>query len=228
MQVAILEDDPDQAELLKAWLSESDMKVSWFETGAAFRAAVRQQHFDLFILDWMLPDASGLDILENLRTRNFSVPVLFLTVRDDEEDIVRALQAGADDYIVKPARKAIFRARVNNALRHYGHDQSKPILDFPPFQINLEARSLYRDGEEIALTRREYELAVYFFRHIDHLMPRDKLLEDVWGISAQINTRTIDTHISRLRSKLGLNESNGWRLVSVYQYGYRLERVETD
>lgn len=224
--IAVLEDDLDQAEMLRIWLEDQGWEVSHFETGAQLRDALRKRRFDLFVLDWHLPDVTGIEVLNWLRGQNAgSVPVVFLTVRDQESDIVTALNAGADDYIVKPPSRPLTVARISTVLRRYGMVQDEDRLEVPPFAIDLSSRTVYRDGEPISLTRREYELSAFLFSHAGQLLPRDALLEEIWGISADINTRTIDTHVSRLRSKLGLGKASGWVLNSVYQYGYRLERL---
>ena len=227
--IAVLEDDVDQAAMLRIWLEGQGWEVDHFETGAALREALRKRRFDLFILDWHLPDITGIEVLNWLRSQNAgSVPVIFLTVRDQEADIVTALNAGADDYIVKPPSRPVTVARITTVLRRYGRTQDDERIEAPPFTIDLTSRTVYRDDQPISLTRREYELSAFLFSHIGQLLPRDALLEEIWGISAEINTRTIDTHVSRLRSKLGLGKESGWILSSVYQYGYRLERLTPD
>lgn len=225
--IAILEDDPDQADVLALWLEGEGWQSSVFGTGKALRDALRRQAFDLFILDWHLPDTTGFEVLAWLKSSYAqAVPVIFLTVRDEESDIVRALTAGADDYIVKPPSQAVTVARITTVLRRYGLASEDSTLERPPFIVDLKTRKILRDGEPVNLTRREYELTAFLFRHVGQLLPRDALLEQIWGISANVNTRTIDTHVSRLRSKLRLGNGCRWRLSSVYQYGYRLEHVE--
>ncbi|MEM9302705.1 MAG: response regulator transcription factor [Pseudomonadota bacterium] len=226
VNIAVLEDDADQAEVLSLWLEHEGWAVSVFETGKALRDALRKKAFDLFVLDWHLPDTTGIETLDWLKSHYAeTIPVIFLTVRDAEPDIVAALTKGADDYIVKPPSQAVTIARIATVLRRYGVDSEETTLDRPPFKVDLKTRKVFRDDEEIALTRREYELTAYLFSHVGQLLPRDALLEQIWGITASINTRTIDTHVSRLRSKLGLGDECGWRLSSVYQYGYRLEHI---
>jgi DNA-binding response OmpR family regulator len=226
VNIAILEDDADQAEVLTLWLENEGWTCSVFGTGKALRDALRRKAFDLFVLDWHLPDTTGIEMLDWLKSHYAeTIPVIFLTVRDAEPDIVDALTRGADDYIVKPPSKPVTIARIATVLRRYGVDSDEAVLDRPPFKVDLKSRSVFRHDEEIVLTRREYELTAFLFSHVGQLLPRDALLEQIWGITASINTRTIDTHVSRLRSKLGLGDDSGWRLSSVYQYGYRLESL---
>jgi two-component system, OmpR family, response regulator RegX3 len=155
------------------------------------------------------------------------LPVLFTTGRDREEDIVHALKAGADDYLVKPLRRMEFLARVEALLRRsraLGREAEEPF-EAGEFRIDPLGRTLQRGGEVIELTQKEFEMAALLFRNIGRLLSRSYLLDTVWGISADVSTRTVDTHASQLRSKLGLYPEQGWRLSAVYQHGYRLERV---
>ncbi len=224
MQIALLEDDNDQIALISLWLTRMDAKVSSFTTGQSLKAALKKAHFDLFLLDWELPDTTGLEVLDWIRNQmDWRVPVVFLTLRDAENDIVRALDGGADDYIVKPLNAEITLARIRNVLRRTSPNSTKGIIEAAPYRIDLEQRAITVNGEPVAVTQREFNLASYLFQHPSQVLSRETLLREVWGIDAELNTRTVDTHISRVRSKLGINVDNGWLLHSIYQYGYRLE-----
>ena len=231
MRIALLEDDTFQAEALTVWLEAADHQVSVSHDCAGFRAALETEDYDLLILDWILPDGSGLDVLDWLRgergERGDATPVLFITQRDQESDVVTALQHGADDYMAKPVKPLEMLARVTALVRRAGA-RAGQVLEFGPYRINTETRSLYRDEEKIDLTHKEYDLALYLFRNLGRLISRARLLEAVWGTRAELNTRTVDTHISRLRNKLGLTPEQGWKLGAVYQHGYRLERLEPE
>ena len=147
-------------------------------------------------------------------------------MRGAEEDIVRALNAGADDYIVKPLSADVTLARVRNVLRRSG--QLKPQesgLQAEPYNLDLIAKTISLSDRLINLTQREFDLAAYLFRNSGKVLSRETLLQEVWGVTASINTRTVDTHVCRLRRKLAITPENGWRLQSIYQYGYRLEPV---
>jgi DNA-binding response OmpR family regulator len=155
------------------------------------------------------------------------LPVLFTTGRDREEDIVYALKSGADDYLVKPLRRLEFLARVDALLRRsrgHGREEDAPI-EAGAFHIDPRGRTLHRDGVAVELTQKEFEMAALLFRNVGRLLSRAYLLDTVWGISAEVSTRTVDTHASQLRIKLGLYPEGGWRLSAVYQHGYRLERL---
>ena len=225
MRIALLEDDVDQAAAIVAWLGALDCKVSHFEQGNDLIKTLRREHFDLFLLDWQLPDISGIQVLEWIRQHlDWAVPIIFLTMRKAEEDIVQALNAGADDYIVKPLSAEVTLARVRNVLRRSGQiSPQESGLQAEPYRIDLIAKTISLGDEAINLTQREFDLAAYIFRNSGKVLSRETLLQEVWGVTATINTRTVDTHVCRLRRKLAIMPENGWRLQSIYQYGYRLE-----
>jgi two-component system response regulator RegX3 len=179
-------------------------------------------------LDWMVPKTSGLEVLKHLRAQlDQVVPVIFITQRDAEEDIVEALEAGADDYMAKPVRQMETLARVNAIARRmgFGEENTANIYDLPPYVIDTRLRHVYRNGELLEMTQREYELTLFLFKNIGRIISRGHLLQMVWGTSAAINTRTVDTHISRLRTKLSLEDEKNWTLTSVYRNGYRLDNI---
>jgi two-component system response regulator RegX3 len=228
VRIALLEDDDDQAELIQLWLKEAGHVCSRFALSQAFLKDQQHNSYDLLILDWELPDMDGLQVLKRLRaTLDWPVPVLFVTQRDQKQDIVAALESGADDYMAKPIHKKEMLARVNAVVRRTkeDYDDGGQKLCFEPYELDLNRRVVTIRGEEVKLRNKEYELVVFLFRNIGHVVSRNHLLESVWGTSPDINTRTIDTHMSRIRGKLSLNPENGWRLTSIYQHGYRLEQL---
>lgn len=229
MRVAILEDDPDQAELTKLWLMQAEHTVDCHADAASFMRAVRHDSFDMYLLDWVLPDLSGIEVLKKLR-REMSdyTPTLIVTAKDEEQSIVRGLDAGADDYLVKPIRRAELVARVSAILRRAaGGKPDQERLDMSPYDLNLANKTLSLNGEQVSLTNREFELALFFFRNAGKMISRNHLLESIWGIeNKSVSTRTVDTHVSRLRKKLMLGEENGWKLSAIYQHGYRIERTD--
>jgi DNA-binding response OmpR family regulator len=194
-----------------------------------FRRRMGPESIDLLLLDWNLPGVSGLDLLRELRQNNSTLPVIFLTGNDQEQDIVTGLQAGADDYIVKPARAAELVARIKSAMR-----RSAPVVtgfvleDVDPFSFDLERRRLTLHGELIDLTDREFDLLVFLFQRRGKVVSRETLLSQVWRVGPNVATRSIDTYVSRLRKRLGLQGDSEWRLEGIYQHGYRLVRSSND
>ena len=230
MRIAILEDDPAQIDLVTLWLNNSGYKCHVFTYGKELTRALTRESFDLFILDWELPDISGAEVLAWIRQNvRDHAPVIFTTARDREEDIASMLRAGADDYIVKPLRKLELLARLDAVLRRARSQKPMDeIFDLAEFKVNVEARTITRHGQQVELTQKDFDLAVFLFRNLGRLLSRGHILENVWGRSPNLNTRTVDTHVSRLRSKLRLVPEHGWRLVAIYQHGYRLEQVQRD
>lgn len=227
MNIAIVEDDSIQRKLLSDWISEAGHTCHGFDSFGSYSS--HNGSHDLVLLDWGLPDSSGLDVLKWIRSnQGQQLPVMFLTCRAREDDIVTALRSGADDYLVKPARHHELLARIDALTRRFQPlVPSEALQCIDPFELNLHSRSIRRNGEPISLTHKEFDLAHFLLGNIGQLITRQELLENVWHQSKSINTRTVDTHISRLRKKLELLPENGWNLAAVYQYGYRLDRVKS-
>ncbi|MGH8145303.1 MAG: response regulator transcription factor [Rhodanobacteraceae bacterium] len=225
--VGCLEDDKDQAELLRLWLEHAGYGCAVFGSATDFRRRLGSEAVDLLLLDRRLPDASGLDVLQFIRqSSNSGLPVIFLTASGDESDIVEGLAAGADDYVVKPPKQGELLARVAAVLRRRGADiDGLDVVEMPPYRLDNQRRQVAIHGESVELTQREYDLASYLFRRQGRIVSREALLENVWNLAGDVTTRTVDTHVSRLRKKLGLSGENGWRLTAVYQHGYRVEQI---
>lgn len=228
MRIVVLEDDQDQADLLRAWLEEAGHQVSVHGDGTAFIKAYTQDSYDLVMLDWVVPNTSGIEVLRHLRDHmDTLVPVVFITQRDAEADIVMALEAGADDYMTKPVRQLETMARVNAIARRvgFGDENTAEEYDQPPYKIDTKLRRISLNDVPIEMTQKEYELTLFLFKNIGRVISRGHLLEMVWGTSSKLNTRTVDTHVSRLRTKLALETQEHWQLTSVYRHGYRLENL---
>lgn len=225
--VGLLEDDQDMAALVAQWLEEAGYTVRLFRNVTEYRRRQGSEAVDLLLLDWMLPDGSGIEVIEAIRSSpNSRLPVVFLTARDSEDDIVRGLASGGDDYVVKPPKRRELIARVNTVLRRHGTDVGTgDTIELAPYSLDGKRRRISVDGREVELTQREFDLASFLFRRQGRIVSRDALLENVWNLSAAVSTRTVDTHVSRLRKKLELSGEHGWRLAAIYQHGYRLEPI---
>ncbi len=223
MNIWLLEDDDAQAKALVTWLKEAHHEVQRFDTGSALTEALLNGQFDLLILDWELPDTTGIEILADVRSKvSWHVPILFVTQRDAEADIVRALGSGADDYMVKQISKAEFLARIEALGRRLVSEELE--FEVGPYRFKPQSQTVLLNNEPCELTAKDFELAWYLFRHKGKLLSREQLLRDVWGVSG-LNTRTVDVHISRIRKRLSINPDRGFRIKTIYQHGYRLEEV---
>lgn len=227
MLVAFVEDDEDQSDVLKFWLESAQFEVEAFANGRAFMEAVGRKAYDLLLVDWVLPDYDGGQVIEWIRqTVGWEIPILVTTVRDSEEDIVGGLQVGADDYLVKPLKKFELLARIQTVARRI-KARRQAVVHAGAYEIDSERRQMRVDGQAVELTQKELDLAYYLFTNPGKLFSRNHLLDKIWGIHAAVDTRTVDTHISRLRRKLKLNGEFGWQMAPVYGYGYRLESPDS-
>jgi two-component system copper resistance phosphate regulon response regulator CusR len=224
MKILIVEDEPKTSEYLRQGLTEAGFVVDLARNGLDGQHLAIGGNYDLIILDVMLPDIDGFRILKALRDAGKQMPVLFLTARDSVADRVRGLEAGADDYLVKPPRRLELVSRVHALWRRTAGAQAEPkVLEHPPYRLDFAERRAYLDGAPVELTPKEFEVAWVLFGHLGRLTSRGHLLEAVWGHGSEVTTRTVDSHVSRMRAKLDLRPERGFRLVSVYGYGYRLE-----
>jgi DNA-binding response OmpR family regulator len=223
MNLVLLEDDPTQAELVMHWLNKAGLQCVHYATGRAFRSGILHTSADLILIDWMLPDDDGLEILVWLRkTLGLATPIMFVTARADEESLVLALDKGADDYLVKPLRRAETLARAKALLRR-GDARKAAVVRLGGVQIDLGRHHATINGTPVELTERELNLAVYMLRNHGRLLTRRELQENVWHTNAELVTRTVDTHVSRVRNKLRLTPENGFDLSAIFHKGYRLE-----
>ena len=224
MRIALLEDDPDHAAVVTQALQQAGHTHAVYDTGARFIQAMVRETFDVLVLDWMMPDMTGLEVLDWLRQLENRTPVIFVTSRDAEEDIVQALAHGADDYLVKPPRSGELLARLQALKRRTDAMTGAGVLTVGPYEFEQTQTVVRLHGQIVELTQRQFELALVLFRNTGRLLSRQYLLEAVWGLNDMVQTRTLDIHVSQLRNILQLAD-NGWRINAVYAHGYRLETL---
>ena len=186
---------------------------------------LKNEKFDLILLDINLPDGKGFSICEDLK-KNDNIPIIFLTARDEENDIVKGLDMGADDYIVKPFRNRELISRINNILRRYekntknGNSRSENIIRFKDIEINLDQAKVIKNNKEIVFTSLEYKILVMLFTNKNILITREKILEKIWDIAGNfVNDNTLTVYIKRIREKL---EDTGDYIKTVRGIGYRI------
>lgn len=227
MRIAVLDDDRSQTDLVSQVLTSAGHLCHAFNSGKEMLNQLRRESFDMLIIDWQVPDLSGAEVLRWTREKlSENLPVLFMTSRSGEDDIVTGLAAGADDYMIKPIRRGELVARVQALLRRaYPTQTAVEQIQFSQYVFEPRTTRLTAAGESIELTQKEFDLALLFFRNLGRPLSRAYILEAVWSRDVEIPSRTMDTHVSRVRSKLQLRPENGFRLAPVYSYGYRLEQV---
>ena len=220
-KVFIVEDEPDLRDTLKYNLENEGFSVEAFSNGEDFLSLVDKNKPNLVILDLMLPGLSGLDVCRKLRSNdNYDgIGIVMLTAKSEEIDRIVGFELGADDYVTKPfsVRELILRVKV--LLKKRTDDgANEQILEFGPILMNLDAHEVSIDGKIVNLTALEFKLLKHLLKRKGRVQTRDQLLGDVWGYSSEVTTRTVDTHIKRLREKLG---EPGDLIQTIRGVGYR-------
>lgn len=226
MRIAILDEDDSRLELVRAPLLALGHSCLHVRSSADMLDHLRQDGCNLLAMDWQTANVAGAQLIRAAREKStIRVPVLCLCGRD-AEDIISALDAGADDYLVKPVRRGEIATRVQVLLRRaYPEQDTGELLRFGLYAFETQSARVTMAGKAIDITHKEFELALLFFRNLGRPLSRAYVLEAIWAREPDMASRTMDTHVSRVRSKLGLRPENGYRLVPVYSYGYRLEQV---
>lgn len=215
IRILIVEDERPIADLIQLSLEGAGYHCDCVYDGIAAADLITNQQFDLILLDVMLPGASGFELMDYIRPTG--MPVIFLTAKADVNDRVRGLHLGADDYLVKPFEIIELQARVEAVLRRY--KKLDRIIEIGDLEIDTYSRTVKREGAEIALTKKEFDLLLLFARNPNIALYRETIYERVWESDYMGDSRTVDLHIQRLRKKVGWEH----RLKAVYKIGYRLE-----
>ena len=220
-RIFIVEDEPDLRDTLSFNFENEGFKVSSFPDGEKCLTSVKKNKPDLIILDLMLPGINGLDVCREIRSEeeNNDISIIMLTAKGEEIDRIVGFELGADDYVTKPfsVRELILRVKV--LLKKRSDNQSaEKILEYGPVKMNLDAHSVLVDDIDVVLTALEFKLLKHLLKRRGRVQTRDQLLGDVWGYSSEVTTRTVDTHIKRLREKLG---STGDLIQTIRGVGYR-------
>jgi len=223
-KVLVIEDEPAQVEMLRYNLKLQNYEVVVATDGQTGVEKARDEQPDIILLDWMLPRLSGIEACRQIRRLDATrqIPVIMLTARTEERDRVRGLDIGADDYISKPYSIKELLARVRAALRRPSALVTGETLEFDKIKIDLSKHIVTIDDEAIHLGPTEYRLLITLMKSPERVFSRDQLLDMVWGLSADVDTRTVDVHIGRLRRLLTDNNANNM-IRTVRGYGYSVQ-----
>ena len=209
--VYILEDDDNIRKLINYSLKSQGFEVQDFALPSAFWTALQTKNPDLLLLDIMLPEEDGISILKKLRSnpKTSTIPVIMLTAKDSEYDVVTGLDSGADDYVTKPFGMMALVSRIKAVLRRYEKsDSHKELLEAGGIKIDENQHTVFAGKQQLFLTVKEFDLLVLLIKNRGNVLTREQLLESVWGLSSEIESRTVDVHIRTLRAKLGEYEKN--------------------
>ncbi|MEY4619017.1 MAG: hypothetical protein RIS65_189 [Pseudomonadota bacterium] len=223
--IAVVEDDLAFASEMEEFLGAAGYTVSSYDSSQKFLAALRQSECDLLIVDWSIPDLSGIEVLEYIRKFHPDMPAIMLTARAENIDIVRGLQAGADDYVAKPVDPAVLAQRIKSLLRR-SKGEVKNVSEnviLGRYLLRPSTSTIYLGDEEIVVPKREFDMAMLFFTNPNRLLSRQYLAATLWGKVVDYQSRTIDTHVARLRKNLKLDPSSGISLNALYGFGYTLQ-----
>ena len=226
MKLLVVEDDPALQATLVRTFARRGFVVAAVGDGPAALQRWAASLPDAVVLDLSLPGLDGLQVLAQARAQGLRTPVLILTARGAVGDRVLGLNAGADDYLPKPLSPPVLAARINALMRRAYAQPAAPGAEIHGDTVFHEsAGAVTRNGQTVVLTAKEFGLAQLLFRNLHRALSRTYILETVWGNEPNLNSRSLDMHISRIRTKLNLRPEQGFRLTPIYSYGYRLERV---
>ncbi|PXW22559.1 response regulator transcription factor [Paraburkholderia caballeronis] len=230
MRIAILQRDLAQRNLIETTLTGCGHTCVPFDDCLMLANALAATAVDLLVLDWYGALPSDVELLTTLRARGgVTIPALFASADRSDESVLRAFSAGADDYVSLPVSPAVFGARVNALLRRAFPDRYRPAqLDAGPYHFDAQRQMVTLHGRQVLLSGTQYRLASLFFGNVGRVLSRDHIYAAVWGRELHTMTRTIDSHVSRLRTVLEIDVPNGFRLQPVYKNGYRLLRLDGD
>lgn len=214
IKILIVEDEEAIANLIRMNLTKAGYQCENAGDGEEAADRIQENHYDLILLDIMLPKLNGYEVLEYAKA--VEIPVIFLTAMGETEQKVKGLRLGAEDYLAKPFDIAELLARVETVLRRYSKtERNLKLLDI---EIHTDSRTVVKNGREVDLTNKEYELLLLFLRNKNRALYRETIYENVWGGEYSGAGRTVDLHVQRLKKKLGLEE----HIVAIYKVGYRL------
>ncbi|MDD8049292.1 MAG: response regulator transcription factor [Thomasclavelia sp.] len=218
-KILIIEDDSSINKIISYSLTKEGYQVDSLLSGKDAVSKITTGDYDLVVVDWMLPVKSGVEIIRECRSQDYIKPLIILTAKSSDEDIVEGLESGADDYLTKPFNNDTLIARINAHLRRY-YKHFSGNLNFNNINLDLNKRMVYIDKDEVKLTKVEYDLLRYFIERKEDVVTRDELLNNIWGFGYDGDTRLVDVHVFKLKSKLNAGNIH---FKSIRGIGYQLE-----
>lgn len=222
MRILLVEDDELLGDGVRHGLIQYGYTVDWIKDGSAAQQAILSENFDLVILDVGLPKRSGLEVLRTIRGKNLNTPVIILTAHETVEDRVKGLDAGADDYMVKPFDLEELTARIR-AIQRRTSARAEPILTFGNITLDPASHSIFRDGELMNISRREYALLHKLLENVGRVISREQLTQTLYGWGDEVDSNALEVHIHNLRKKFGTDFIRTIRGV-----GYMIEKIHTE
>lgn len=221
-KILIVEDDRDIAEIERDYLNVSGYETDITDNGMTGLSMIENSDYDLVLLDLMLPGMNGFEVCKQMR-RKTDIPILFVTARREDIDKIRGLGLGGDDYIEKPFSPCVLVARVKAHLAQYERLKGKkePVIHVGVFSINTDSHRIYKNGKEIDLRNKEYELFLFLVMNADIVFDKETLYEKIWGMDALGDNATVAVHINRLREKMEDNPAEPRYIETVWGAGYR-------
>ena len=228
--ILIVEDEEAIVTMLRYNLEKEGYNVESTDDGEEALTMVKEHRPDIIVLDWMLPSMSGIEVCEALRRNNDTkgIPIIMLSARGEEGDRIQGLDAGADDYMIKPFSPSELNARIRAVFRRFRPSLSEKELTFSDVRMDLAGHKVWRADHEIHLSPTEFSLLQYLMEHPGRVFSREQLLDSVWGHDIYVELRTVDVHIRRLRKGLNPNDDLPELIRTVRSAGYALEEVTTE
>ena len=218
-KILLIEDESNIRKIISYDLKKAGYEITECADGQEAYDLAIQDNYDVLIIDWMLPSKSGIEIVEELRNRDISSIIIMLTARDDESDILHAFDLGVDDYVTKPFSPRELLARVNAHMKRKSKKEQS-VMSFGMLNMNIKKREAFLQDEPLTLTKKEFDLLEYFVQHKESVVSRDEILHDIWGFDYDGDTRIVDVHVFKLRSKL---EKSDILILAKRGIGYMLE-----
>ena len=230
-KILVAEDDAQLNKILCACLSDRGYEATGCPDAAAALAKMDGTHYDMIVTDVMMPGMDGWQVLKAVR-KSSNIPIIMVTARDETFDKVLGLELGADDYITKPFDSKEMAARVKAVLRRTmgqteeEEESNDDTLSFPGLTVSLSRYEVFYEGKKLEMPPKELEVLYFLASHVNQLFTRGQLLDQVWGFQVEVESRTVDVHVKRLRDKLVGCEKYGWRIQTIWGRGYKFEVIK--